>query len=79
MWGVVAILIAVLWAGALGMLLSGINVYMKDVAHIVDILLILLMWASPIVYFWQFAVSALRKWVLPGKWICTSTTLSHLL
>lgn len=61
LWGVVAILIAVLWAGALGMLLSGINVYMKDVAHIVDILLILLMWASPIVYFWQFAVSALRE------------------
>lgn len=39
-------------ATALGLLLSAVNVYLRDVQYLVEILLMIMMWASPIVYSW---------------------------
>lgn len=40
-------------ATALGLLLAAVNVYLRDVQYLVEILLMIMMWASPIVYSWQ--------------------------
>ena len=49
---------------AIALLLSGINVYLRDVQHVVEIALIILFWASPIVY----SVGSVHG-VLNGSWL----------
>lgn len=49
---------------AIGLLLAGLNVYFRDVQHIIDVVLITLFWASPIVYSYTYVHNALG-----GSWI----------
>lgn len=49
---------------ALGLLLSALNVYLRDVQHFVEIYLIVFFWVSPIVY----PITAVQK-VLHGNWL----------
>ncbi|HEY8721627.1 ABC transporter permease [Pengzhenrongella sp.] len=51
-WGyaVLALVLLLLLATGLAFLFSGLNVYLRDVAYLVEISLMILMWASPIVY-----------------------------
>ncbi|MDQ5840181.1 MAG: ABC transporter permease [Chloroflexota bacterium] len=51
---VLAMAVLVPLSTALAFLLSAINVYLRDVAYLVEIMLMILMWASPIVYSWEF-------------------------
>jgi ABC-2 type transport system permease protein len=44
--------VVVVFATALALLLSAVNVYLRDVQYLVEISLMILMWASPIVYSW---------------------------
>jgi ABC-2 type transport system permease protein len=46
------------------LLLSAINVYLRDVAYLVEIALMILFWASPIIYSWKFVLDALA-----GSWL----------
>lgn len=47
-----ALLLLLVWGTALAILLSAVNVYLRDVQYLVEVALMLLMWASPIVYSW---------------------------
>lgn len=47
-----AIFIIVLYGVAFGIALSALNVYLRDIGHLVEVILMLLMWASPVVYSW---------------------------
>ena len=58
---VLAMAVLVPLSTALAFLLSAINVYLRDVAYLVEIMLMILMWASPIVYSWQFVHDALGE------------------
>jgi ABC-2 type transport system permease protein len=64
-----ATLVILVWGTALGILLSALNVYLRDMAYLVEVLMMLLMWASPIVYSWQMVFSRATggpwEWVLP--------------
>lgn len=46
--------VAVLGTG-LGLLLAALNVYFRDVENIVDLVLIVVVWLSPVLYPWSFA------------------------
>lgn len=48
-----AIAVTVVFATALGLLLAAINVYLRDVQHIVEVLLLVWFWLTPIVYDWS--------------------------
>lgn len=48
----------VLYGYALGLLLSALNVYLRDVGYLVEVVLLLMLWASPIVYGWSFVRDA---------------------
>ena len=54
-WGYAALALALLivWSTALGMLLSAMNVYLRDIQYLVEILIMILFWASPIIYAWR--------------------------
>ena len=48
-----ALAVVLVWATALALLLSAVNVYLRDVQYLVDVALMILFWASPIVYAWH--------------------------
>jgi ABC-2 type transport system permease protein len=47
-------LVAVLVTG-LGLLMAALNVYFRDVENIVDLVLVVVVWTSPVLYPWTFA------------------------
>jgi ABC-2 type transport system permease protein len=47
-------LVAVLVTG-LGLLMAALNVYFRDVENIVDLVLVVIVWTSPVLYPWTFA------------------------
>jgi ABC-2 type transport system permease protein len=51
---------------AIGLLLSAMNVYLRDVQYLTEILLTLMMWGSPIVYSWQMVKEVLARFDLPA-------------
>jgi ABC-2 type transport system permease protein len=65
-WGYVwlvipAVLTLVLFTAALGVLLSAINVYMRDTQHLVEILLMMWFWVTPILYQYTLVSDRLAK------------------
>jgi ABC-2 type transport system permease protein len=48
-----SLLVLLVYGTAFGLLLSALNVYLRDVQYLVEVLLLLLLWASPIVYSWS--------------------------
>lgn len=61
-----SVALIVLYATALGILFSALNVYLRDVQYLVQILLTLSMWAAPIVYGWKMVQEVFDKYSLPG-------------
>lgn len=64
-----SVALIVLYALAMGILFSALNVYLRDVQYLVQILLTLSVWAAPIVYGWTmvrdvFATHNLPNWLL---------------
>jgi ABC-2 type transport system permease protein len=47
-----ALAVLVVFSTALALLLSAVNVYLRDVQYLVEILIMILFWASPVVYSW---------------------------
>jgi ABC-2 type transport system permease protein len=54
------ILVALVFALAFAILLSALNVYLRDVRYLVEVALLVLFWASPIVYPWAFVAQTAR-------------------
>jgi ABC-2 type transport system permease protein len=57
-------LLLLTFALGLGLLLSALNVQFRDVQHLVEVMVLVLFWASPIVYSYKFVVDALG-----GSWL----------
>jgi ABC-2 type transport system permease protein len=55
----VGLLLVVTFGTAMAVLLSAVNVYLRDIQHLVEIVLMILFWASPIVYSFGFVHTAL--------------------
>ena len=67
-WGyaLLALAVLVVWATALGTLLSAVNVYLRDVQYLVEIMIMILFWASPIIYAWRMVderVHGVLEWL----------------
>ncbi|WP_378147477.1 ABC transporter permease [Cnuibacter sp. UC19_7] len=63
LYGVGAVVLILVYATALGILLSALNVYLRDIQYIVEVVLMLLMWGSPILYAWSFATVHMPDWL----------------
>ncbi|MGO2110661.1 MAG: ABC transporter permease [Pseudoclavibacter sp.] len=60
--------IILVYGMAAGLALAAVNVYVRDMQYVVEIVVMLLMWFSPIVYSWTFVGTGLDSLGLPG-WI----------
>jgi len=64
-----SVLLVIVYGTALGLLLAALNVYLRDMQYLSQILLMLAMWSSPIVYGWTmvrdtFALAGLPSWAI---------------
>ncbi len=53
-YAVVGIAVLMILSYALALLLAGLNVYFRDIEHLVEVVFVVLFWASPIVYSFRF-------------------------
>jgi ABC-2 type transport system permease protein len=58
-YAVAAILVVVTFGTAIGVLLSAVNVYLRDVQYLVEVGMLILFWTSPIVYSFAFVHNAI--------------------
>ena len=57
----VGIVIVLIFGIALALLLSALNVYLRDIQYLVEVFLLLFFWASPIVYSWSYVLDAATR------------------
>lgn len=72
-----SIALVVVYGLAIGLLLSALNVYLRDVQYLTQVVLMLAMWASPIVYGWTMVHSVFTQFRFPG-WLLEVYTNSPL-
>jgi ABC-2 type transport system permease protein len=83
-WGVrllyvpVAILLVLVFGTALALLLSAVNVYLRDVQHLLEIVIVILFWASPIVYSFAYVTDFLHGSWLEELYLANPVTLAIL-
>jgi ABC-2 type transport system permease protein len=61
----VAIIIVVIYGVALAVLLSALNVFLRDVQYLVEVSMLIFFWVSPIVYAWGYVTDAADRLELP--------------
>ncbi|TQJ32728.1 ABC transporter permease [Microbacterium sp. SLBN-146] len=66
LWFFPAVLLLLIYGLAFGILLSALNVYLRDVQYVTDVVIMLAMWGSPIVYAWTMVSDAFRTLGLPS-------------
>ena len=66
LWFFPSVALIVVYGLALGLCLSAMNVYLRDVQYLLDLVVMLAMWAAPIVYPWKTVVSAFASAGLPN-------------
>jgi ABC-2 type transport system permease protein len=54
LWVLPSLLLIMMTGAAVALLLSAVNVYFRDFEHLVEVILIVLFWASPVVYSYNF-------------------------
>lgn len=59
-----AVVTLVIFATAIGLFLSAVNVYLRDTQHLIEIAIVILFWASPIVYSYTYVHK-----LLGGNWL----------
>ena len=70
-----AVALITIFSLSLGLLFSALNVYMRDIQHLIEIALLILFWASPIVYSFSFVHSALDNSLLENIYLANPVTL----
>lgn len=79
-WGYVLLgtILLLVYAMAAAFLLSAVNVYLRDVQYLVEVVLMVGFWISPIVYAWSFVHDALHSEVLNALYLANPVTLAVL-
>ena len=70
--------VLLVYATAAAFLLSAINVYLRDVQYLVEVVLMVGFWLSPIVYAWSFVNDALQSEFLNALYLANPVTLAVL-
>jgi ABC-2 type transport system permease protein len=73
-----AVCILLAFGTALALILSAVNVYLRDIQHFVEVALLILFWASPIVYSYKFVADALHGDWLEQIYLANPITLAVL-
>ena len=73
-----AVAVIVVWGTALAFVLSAVNVYLRDVQYLVEISLMTLFWASPVVYSWELVRNQLGGGRLGQAYLLNPVTAAVL-
>jgi ABC-2 type transport system permease protein len=73
-----SLLVLLVFATAFAILLSAVNVYLRDIQYLVEVVMLLVMWASPIVYAWGMVKNALGPGLLLEIYTNNPVTLAVL-
>lgn len=73
-----SLLVLLVFGTALGLLLAAVNVYLRDIQYLVEVLLLLALWASPIVYSWEMVRGIVGDSVLLDIYTNNPITLAVL-
>lgn len=68
LWFLPSVGLILVYGGAIGLLLAALNVYLRDIQYLTEVVMMLAMWASPIVYSWQMVTDAIARLGLP-TWV----------
>lgn len=68
LWFFPSLAVVLIYGLAIGLLLSALNVYLRDIQYLTEVVMMLAMWASPIVYSWAMVRDALSRYHLP-EWV----------
>ena len=68
LWFFPAVLLILIYGVASGLLLSALNVYLRDIQYLTEVVMMLAMWGSPIVYSWRMVSDAIARFSLPS-WV----------
>ncbi|NTW41630.1 MAG: ABC transporter permease, partial [Cellulomonadaceae bacterium] len=73
-----AVLLILLVGTAAALVLSAVNVYLRDIQHLVEIVIMVLFWASPIVYSFQYVHDYLQGGWLEQLYLANPVTIAVL-
>ncbi|MCR2785215.1 MULTISPECIES: ABC transporter permease [unclassified Microbacterium] len=65
LWFFPSVLLVLVYGLAIGLLLSALNVYLRDVQYLTEVVMMLAMWGSPIVYSWSMVKNVFAQFNLP--------------
>ena len=68
----------IVFATAMGMILAAVTVYLRDLQHLIEVVLTVLFWASPVVYSFSFVHSAIAGTWMEQLYLANPVTLSVL-
>lgn len=74
--GLLGFAIATVLVTGLGLLLAGLNVYFRDFENIVDLVLLIIVWLSPVLYPWSFVHTALGDGWLRELYLANPLTIA---
>lgn len=75
---VLGTLVILVYGVALSLVLSAVNVYLRDVQYLVEIVLMVAFWASPVVYSWHLVQPHLAAIGAEGLYLSNPVTLAVL-
>ena len=61
--GVLGFLIVALFSLGLGMLFGAVNVYFRDAENLVDLIIMVATWLSPVLYHWNLVYQSFPRWL----------------
>ena len=68
LWILPSVALILVYGLAIGLFLAAVNVYLRDIQYLTEVIMMLAMWASPIVYSWQMVTDAVARLGLPA-WV----------
>ncbi|MCU1638874.1 MAG: transporter permease [Microbacteriaceae bacterium] len=78
LYAIPSLLVLLIFGTAIGLLLAAANVYLRDIQYLVEVLLLILLWASPVVYSWQMVKDFAGEGLLLELYTNTPVTLAVL-
>lgn len=73
-----SLVVLVLFGTALGLLMSALNVYLRDMQYLIEVVLLIALWASPILYAWEMVRDILGPGLLLDLFTSNPITLAVL-
>lgn len=77
-YAIPAIVLVIVYGTAFALLLSAVNVYLRDTQYLTEVLMMFMMWASPIVYAWSMAKNIIGGGLLLDAYTNNPITLAVL-